>query len=302
MSERVLALAGLVQALAQVRRVADTGQANAAILTTAMDSGVPHRCALRPPRSTATSTRCAPGLTLLRDYFGNQQRDEQLPRLALAVMQLERRFVRDDAMAQRVQAGIRAQAGNAERLGSSHPDVLTALGSLYAETLSHLRPRVLVQGNPHYLGQAAVVAEVRAILLAAVRSAVLWRQLRRQPVGFPAAQARPAGGGASTWQASHLGPSGTFSRKRRESSFSLVRQGPSPLAERTGREAARRDISPQARQRSPCAHAQHTAAISAKASVQRSACSTRSDRACLCVFMLSPLRARDETTARNASP
>jgi high frequency lysogenization protein len=36
---------------------------------------------------------------------------------------------------------------------------------------------VLVQGNPHYLGQAPVVAEVRAVLLSAVRSAVLWRQL-----------------------------------------------------------------------------------------------------------------------------
>jgi high frequency lysogenization protein len=55
--------------------------------------------------------------------------------------------------------------------------VLSALGSLYADTLSHLRPRVLVQGNPHYLGQAAVVAEVRAVLLSAVRSAVLWRQM-----------------------------------------------------------------------------------------------------------------------------
>ena len=40
-----------------------------------------------------------------------------------------------------------------------------------------LRPRVLVQGNPHYLGQANVVAEIRAVLLAALRSAVLWRQL-----------------------------------------------------------------------------------------------------------------------------
>ncbi len=35
----------------------------------------------------------------------------------------------------------------------------------------------MVQGNPHYLGQAGVVAEIRALLLAAVRSAVLWRQL-----------------------------------------------------------------------------------------------------------------------------
>ncbi|WP_123769630.1 high frequency lysogenization protein HflD [Vulcaniibacterium tengchongense] len=176
MSERALALAGLVQALAQVRRVADTGQANAAILATAMDS-VFRIDAPSPAAVFGGAEALRPGLTLLRDYFTNQARDEQLPRLALAVLQLERRFARDREMAARVQAGIRAQAGHAERLGSSHPDVLAALGGLYAETLSHLRPRVLVQGNPHYLGQATVVAEVRAILLAAVRSAVLWRQL-----------------------------------------------------------------------------------------------------------------------------
>ena len=56
------------------------------------------------------------------------------------------------------------------------PDVVAGLGSLYADTVSTLRPRVMVQGNPHYLGQAGVVAEIRALLLAALRSAVLWRQ------------------------------------------------------------------------------------------------------------------------------
>lgn len=175
MPTRVLALAGLVQALAQVRRVADTGQANAAILATAMDS-VFRIDAPSPTAVYGDVEAVRPGLTLLRDYFASSQRDEQLPRLVLAVMQLERRFVRDNDMGRRVQAGIRAQADNAQRLGTMHPDVMAALGALYAETLSHLRPRVLVQGNPHYLGQATVVSEVRAILLAAVRSAVLWRQ------------------------------------------------------------------------------------------------------------------------------
>lgn len=177
MSERALALAGLVQALAQVRRIADTGHADASVLGTALDS-VFRIDAASPAAVYGDSNALRPGLMLLRDYFASQSRDEQLPRLALAVMQLERRFVRDAAMASRVQAGIRAQSVAAERLGSStHPDVLSALGSLYSETLSHLRPRVQVQGNPHYLGQATVVAEVRAVLLAAVRSAVLWRQL-----------------------------------------------------------------------------------------------------------------------------
>ncbi|MGN6512215.1 MAG: high frequency lysogenization protein HflD [Lysobacteraceae bacterium] len=173
--DRVLALAGLAQALAQVRRIADTGQADAAVLATALDSVF---------QIDADSTAAVyggeqslrPGLQLLRDHLRNQPRDELLPRLALAVLQLERRFSRDP-MAQRVHAGIVALGAMAERLGPSHPDVLAALGNLYASTVSHLRPRVLVQGNPHYLGQAQVVAEVRAVLLAALRSAVLWRQL-----------------------------------------------------------------------------------------------------------------------------
>jgi CII-binding regulator of phage lambda lysogenization HflD len=73
--------------------------------------------------------------------------------------------------------GIRTLEGIAERQGSIHPDVISKLGQLYADTISHLRPKVIVQGNPHYLQQADVVAEIRALLLAALRSAVLWRQM-----------------------------------------------------------------------------------------------------------------------------
>lgn len=173
--ERLLALAGLVQALQQVRRIADTGQADAAILATALDS-VFRIDAVSPSAVYGNESAVRPGLLLLRDYFRNESRDELLPRLSLAVLQLERRFSHH-AMAQQVRDGITALAPSATRLDSTHPEVLTALGSLYADTVSHLRPRVLVQGNPHYLGQATVVAEIRAVLLAALRSAVLWRQL-----------------------------------------------------------------------------------------------------------------------------
>lgn len=175
-NDRVLALAGLVQALAQVRRVADTGQAEESVLVTAMDSVF---------RMDADSTAAVyggrealrPGLKLLRDYFAGQARDEQLPKLALSVMQLERRFSGDQAVVAKVQAGIGGCAVAAARDGSSNPDVLAAMGALYSDTLSGLRPRILIQGNPHYLAQPAVVAEVRAVLLAAVRSATLWRQV-----------------------------------------------------------------------------------------------------------------------------
>lgn len=173
--DRVLALAGLAQALAQVRRVADTGDSDEHVLRTAVESLFRFDA-----RTTAEvyggveSVR--PGLVLLRDYLAGSLRDDGLPRLALPVLQLERRFVRDDAMTGRVRRGLEHVAHRVEAYGPTHPEVLGAVGQLYSQTLSTLKPRVLVQGNPHYLGQGPVVAEVRSLLLAGIRSAVLWRQ------------------------------------------------------------------------------------------------------------------------------
>ena len=176
LSERVLALAGVVQALAQVRRIAETGQSDAGAVQTVLDS-VFRIDADTPQAVYGRATDLAPGLRLLRDYFNKETADDGLPRLALAVLQLERRFVGEANTVAAVAGGISEIAAQAETGGSMHPEVLSALGALYADTISHLRPRVMVQGNPHYLGQPGVVAEIRAILLAAVRSAVLWRQL-----------------------------------------------------------------------------------------------------------------------------
>ncbi|WP_313341820.1 high frequency lysogenization protein HflD [Stenotrophomonas sp.] len=174
--DRVLALAGIAQALQQVRRIAETGHSEASVVRTAVDS-VFKIDADSPQAVFGSVSNVAPGLRLLHNYFRNQGQDEMLPRLALAVLQLERRFVREHAVVEQVSQGIgRAQRQSVELGDSAHPDVLATLGGLYADTISHLKPRVMVQGNPHYLGQAGVVAEIRALLLAAVRSAVLWRQ------------------------------------------------------------------------------------------------------------------------------
>ncbi len=176
MDDRVLALAGLTQALRQVRRIADTGQADAAVLAASLDS-VFRIDAASPEAVYGGVSEVRPGLLLLRDYLSNQASDPQLPKLALSVAQLERRFSADDAVGEAVHEGILAIKPKADQLGSGHPEILSALGSLYADTVSQLRPKVMVQGNPHYLGQAGIVAEIRAILLAALRSAVLWRQM-----------------------------------------------------------------------------------------------------------------------------
>ena len=175
--DRALALAGTIQALAQVRRIADTGQADAAVVQTALDS-VFRIDAPTTEDVYGDATALHPGLRILAGHLGKQQaHDAALFKLVMSVLQLERRFSGEANTATAVHNAIVELVPKAGELGSTHPDVLSALGSLYADTLSHLRPRVMVQGNPHYLAQPAVVAEIRAVLLAAVRSAALWRQL-----------------------------------------------------------------------------------------------------------------------------
>ena len=177
LDDRVLALAGVAQALQQVRRIAETGQSEASTVRTAVGS-VFRIDAGSTAEVYGSAQDVAPGLRLLHNYLSSRGSDDVLPRLALAVLQLERRFIKEADVTEQVAIGVRRASARAAALDNSiHPEVLSMLGGLYSETLSKLRPRVMVQGNPHYLGQAAVVSEIRTLLLAAVRSAVLWRQL-----------------------------------------------------------------------------------------------------------------------------
>ena len=66
--DRILALAGLVQALRQVRQIAETGQADNAVLATATDS-VFRVDADTPEAVFGGAQAVAPGMQLLLDYF-----------------------------------------------------------------------------------------------------------------------------------------------------------------------------------------------------------------------------------------
>ena len=176
-NQRILALAGLIQALQQVRRIAETGYCETTTLRTAMDSVF----RINADSTTAVfggQEQLITGLRFLKGYLANQSDENGLSRLSLIVLQLERRFSRDAATKSVVAQGLSEIAEIARHMGdSTHPQVLTALADLYAKTISHLRPRVMVQGNPRYLSQAHIVSQIRSLLFASLRAAVLWRQL-----------------------------------------------------------------------------------------------------------------------------
>lgn len=177
MQERTLALAGLVQAVKLVQHAAHEGVGDAPGLEASLAS------VFRIDADTVESvygnaTLMRPGLEALVAHLeGGNGRDPATSRIAATVLHVERKLVRNRILLGAIREGLVDIERQREHFGIAHPTVLARLGELYANTVSRLSPRVLVQGNPVQLAQPAVVAQIRAELLAAMRSAVLWRQL-----------------------------------------------------------------------------------------------------------------------------
>lgn len=174
--ERVLALAGLYQACALVQQLANQGRCD----ETAMDAGIASVFRIDAPSVVGVYGNIAGvrlGLRTLISQLDESSDDMAVTRTAMTVMRLERNLSGRPELLARLQQGIRAAQRQAEHFGQGSSQVTARLAELYASTLSTLRPRVMVNGNPQHLQQSAIVEKVRSNLLAAVRSAVLWRQL-----------------------------------------------------------------------------------------------------------------------------
>lgn len=76
----------------------------------------------------------------------------------------------------------------------THPSVIAKLASLYQDTLSTFSFRIQVTGEPRHLQNAENAARIRALLLAGIRSAILWHQVggRRWHLLFFKSRLRPS--------------------------------------------------------------------------------------------------------------
>lgn len=173
---RVIALAGVFQASRLVQALATRGSAETASAESSLAS------VFRIDAGSAADV--FGGIAGVR--YGFEQLIAQLERgereigftqLVLNVLRVERRLGREPAVRARLRAGIEQIEPEARRDGVLADAVQARMAALYCDTLSHLRPRVIVHGNPAHLANPRDVEHIRAMLLAAVRAAVLWRQV-----------------------------------------------------------------------------------------------------------------------------
>jgi high frequency lysogenization protein len=173
---QVLGLAATFQSVALVLDLARDGRCDESGLATCVGS-VMRIDADSPADIYGGAAALGAGLHSLAETLDSKHRDPVLTRIVVTVLQLERKLARRAPMLAELREGIEATQRSAGALGVTHDAVVERLGDLYSRTLSTLRPRVLVQGHGLYLSQGRIVARIRALLLAAVRGAVLWRQM-----------------------------------------------------------------------------------------------------------------------------
>jgi len=178
---RTLALAGVFQAAGLVQEIARQGRVTH---TTARDATIDSVFATDPESVAAVyggAGNVRLGLTLLRDQLrgpssGRQSRDMELARYVIGLTVLERKLARHGEALQALGEGIESARRTYDHFGPEHANVAGRLADLYSEHVSGLGTRIVVQGDSDILTDPDQVARVRALLLAGLRSAVLWHQ------------------------------------------------------------------------------------------------------------------------------
>lgn len=178
--ERALALAGIIQATNLVTAIARTGMVAQDNLTGSLESIFvtnPDSALDVYPDGSGVRT----GLRLLNDIVGGYQFSEygDTVRYSLAAIKLEQQLRQQPELLRAIGAGIEriAEQRNLQSLPASDDLVIEQLSVLYEQTAGTLSPRIRILGQQKHLQNTINTTRIRALLLAAIRGAVLWRQL-----------------------------------------------------------------------------------------------------------------------------
>jgi high frequency lysogenization protein len=176
--EKHLALAGVCQVAALVKQIARTGQYDKPAFQTSISSIV-----ITDPEHTEQVFGALPklelGFTTLKNQISNrtENKDTEITRYIANILSIERKISGNGkalaALGERVSQVQRQQSF----MDLFDHQMMSGLAKIYSDVISPISAKIQVAGDPELLKQSDNQNKVRALLLAGVRAAVLWRQL-----------------------------------------------------------------------------------------------------------------------------
>ncbi|MCI2963017.1 MULTISPECIES: high frequency lysogenization protein HflD [Shewanella] len=174
---RTMAFAGILQAIAQVQHLARHGELDNAELAASLNTIL-----VTNPDNTPDVYQdkivLQKGYKLILNQLGDSsQKDVEITRYLVGVLALERKLVRSNSGLGMLAERINQVNRQLHHFAITDEQVIANLASIYSDIISNLGPKIQISGNPVCLQRPIIQQKIRALLLAAMRSAVLWRQL-----------------------------------------------------------------------------------------------------------------------------
>ena len=118
------------------------------------------------------------GLVVLGRQLGAsaEDRDMEVARYTAQLLALQSKLAKNARILHKISDGVRETQRHLPTFGIHHANIVARLAEIYASNVSPIRPRIMVNGDPVHLNDSNTASLIRALLLAGIRSAVLWRQ------------------------------------------------------------------------------------------------------------------------------
>jgi len=175
---RTLALAGVFRAAALVNVLANKGT----ISEVDLEISIKSIFETNPDdviQVFGSTANLSTGFQTLQYQLGKDSnyRNIDIARYVVSMLFLERRLMKNSDILETLSTGVELATRQAEHFSTAHENVIANLADLYSRTISELGPRIMVNGEQHFLTTTAISNKIRTVLLAGIRSAVLWHQL-----------------------------------------------------------------------------------------------------------------------------
>jgi high frequency lysogenization protein len=177
---RILALAGILQAADLVNELATHGDCNPAAFKSSIESIYKLDAANVLDIYDNQIKNLELGLATFEKIMNKDKKifQKQIVRIFFNLVHLQKKVSKQKKMLDALRTRIEKAVSQTEYFQNTvHPNILANLADGYTEMIGQFNFRIMIQGNKQYLTQIDILHKIRALLLAGLRSAVLWDQL-----------------------------------------------------------------------------------------------------------------------------
>lgn len=183
LSNRTIALGALFQCVEGVNQIANKGQIDEALYTTCIKSVLEENADSAIDLYGGSLSNLKTGFKAMLYQLGAGQltpegkpKNMEATRYALGILHLEKKLFNNQDAFNDVLSGIKNTQEKLEFFDINHENITAALADIYANTISNIGPKIMVKGEQSHLANPKNAAKIRALLLAGIRAALLWRQ------------------------------------------------------------------------------------------------------------------------------